>query len=368
MFELDRPYVDGNEIKYLTEAINSGWISSQGPFVKKFEKMFADYIGVKYAISCFSGTSALMLLSPTFNLKEDDEIITQSMTFSAVGFAMKQSGVKIVFADCSENKFTLSPEDVKKKITSKTKIINPTHLYGRPAEMDELKEICDKKNIFLVEDCCQAVGASYKNKKVGSFGHFNFFSFHNKLIASGEGGMITTNDKTLAERFDNLKNPPAVNRPEERNGFSEISMNHRMSNLHAAVGVAQLERLESTIEKKIKMANFYDGHFKSADGIKVVKADSWSRTVYWRYTILLDEKIDQKKFINEASKLGITTRETYLPLHLHPLFRKENNISLPNCEKMSKLGVDIPSSIKLSEKDIDFIAKNLKAIAKKLLS
>tara|TARA_B100001123_G_scaffold436933_1_gene568214 strand:+ start:1950 stop:3056 length:1107 start_codon:yes stop_codon:yes gene_type:complete len=368
MFELDRPYIDGNEIKYLTEAINSGWISSQGPFVKKFEKMFADYIGVKYAISCFSGTSALMLLSPTFNLQKDDEIITQSMTFSAVGFAMKQSGVKIVFADCSKNKFTLSPEDVKKKITNKTKIINPTHLYGRPAEMDELKEICDKKNIFLVEDCCQAVGADYKNKKVGSIGHFNFFSFHNKLIASGEGGMITTNDRALAERFDNLKNPPAVNRPEERNGFSEISMNHRMSNLHAAVGVAQLERLENTIEKKIKMAKLYDEHFKSADGIKVVKADTWSRTVYWRYTILLDEKIDQRKFIKEASKLGITARETYLPLHLHPLFRKENKISLPNCEKMSKSGVDIPSSIKLSEKDIDLIAKNLKIIAKKLLS
>ena len=256
MFELDEPYVGNEEIKYLTEAIKSGWVSSHGPFVKKLEKMFADYIGVKYAISCFSGTSALMLLSQTFDLKEGDEIITQSLTFSAVGFAMKQSGVKIVFADCSANRFTLSPEDVKKKITSKTKIINPTHLYGRPAEMNELKEICDKKNIFLVEDCCQAVGAIYKGKKVGSIGHFNFFSFHNKTMATGEGGMITTNDKQLAERFDNLKNPPAVNRPEERNGFSEISMNHRMSNLHAAVGVAQLERIEKNIEKKNKNGKF----------------------------------------------------------------------------------------------------------------
>ena len=368
MFELDEPYVGNEEIKYLAEAIKSGWISSHGPFVKKLEKMFADYIGVKYAISCFSGTSALVLLSPTFNLKEGDEIITQSLTFSAVGFAMKQSGVKIVFADCSESRFTLSPEDVKKKITSRTKIIIPTHLYGRPAEMDELKEICDKQNIYLVEDCCQAVGAIYKGKKVGSIGHFNFFSFHNKTMATGEGGMITTNDKQLAERFDNLKNPTAVNRPEERNGFNEISMNHRMSNLHAAVGVAQLERIEKNIEKKIKIANLYDELFKDAEGIKIIKSDSWSRTTYWRYTILIDEKINLKEFINKAMKLGIVTRETYLSLHLHPLFKKDNKIPLPNCEKISRIGIDIPSSIKLSENDVDYIVKNLKIIAKKLLN
>jgi len=368
MFELDEPYVDEKEIKYLTEAISSGWISSQGPFVKKLEKMFADYIGVKYAVSCFSGTSALMLLHQTLQLEKEDEIITQSLTFSAVGFAMKQSGVKIVFADCSENKFTLSPEDVKRKITNKTKIIIPTHLYGRPAEMDELKKICDKNNIYLVEDCCQAVGAIYKNKKVGSIGHFNIFSFHNKGVASGEGGMITTNDKHLAERFDNLKNPCSVNRPEERNGFSEISMNHRMSNLHAAVAVAQLERLEKNIKIKIKIANLYDEKFKNAQGIKIIKRDSFNRTIYWRYTIILDDKINVKNFINEAKKLNIVTRETYLPLHLHPLFKKSDQISLPNCEKISKLGVDIPSGIKLSEKDIEYISKNLKEIVKKHLN
>ena len=184
------------------------------------------------------------------------------------------------------------------------------------------------------------------------------------MIATGEGGMITTNDKKLAERFDNLKNPPAVNRPEERNGFSEISMNHRMSNLHAAVGVAQLERIEKNIEKKIKMANLYDELFKDAEGIKIIKSDSWSRTTYWRYTILLDKKINFKEFINKAKKLGIVTRETYLPLHLHPLFKQDDKISLPNCEEISRIGIDIPSSIRLSENDIDYIAKNLKIIAK----
>ena len=368
MFELDEPYVGKEEIKYLTEAINSGWISSLGPFVEKFEKMFAQYIGVKYAVSCASGTSALSLLLPTLKVGKDDEVILQSLTFTADAFAMSQSGAKIVFADCSRDRFTISPDDVKKKITKRTRVISPTHLYGRPAEMDELRDICNENNIYLIEDCCQATGAKYKNHMVGSIGDFNFHSFHNKLIASGEGGMVTTNNKDLADRFEKLKNPPSVNRPEERSGFNEISMNHRLSNLHAAVGVAQLERLEKNIQKKLKMANLYDGLFSNADGIRIIRADSWSRTVYWRYTIFLDERINIKKFKEESIKLGISTRETYLPLHLHPYFKEHNNLSLPNCEKIGRLAIDIPSSFNLSEKDIMYIAENLKKIAKKLLT
>jgi len=279
-----------------------------------------------------------------------------------------QSGAKVVFADCSENKYTLSPDDVKKRITSRTKVISPTHLYGYPAELDELKEICDKKNIFLAEDCCQATGSRYKNKMVGSIGDFNFHSFHNKLIASGEGGMITTNNKQLAERFHSLKNPPSVNRPEERNNFSEIAMNHRMSNLHAAVGVAQLEKLEESVKNKIRMANLYNQIFQDSEEIKIFKANPQDRTVYWRFCIFVDEKINLKNFINEAMKLGITTRETFLPLHLHPFFKDQHKISLPNCEKIGRTGLDIPSSVKLSENDIEYIGKNLKEIARKFVS
>ena len=367
MFQLDEPYVGKEEIKYLTDVINSGWISSLGPYVEKFEKMFANYIGVKYAVSCASGTSALSLLLPTLQIKEGDEVILQSMTFTADAFAMKQNGARIIFADCSKDRFTICPEDVKKKITKKTKIISPTHLYGRPAEMDELKKICDNNNIYLIEDCCQATGAKYKNKMVGSIGHFNFHSFHNKLIASGEGGMITTNDRDLAVRFEKLKNPPSVNRPDERDGFNEISMNHRLSNLHAAVGLAQLERLESNIEKKIKMANLYNDLLNNVEGINIIKADEWSRTVYWRYTIHLDKRINIKKFKDRALNLGIMTRETYLPMHLHPFFKEYNHLSLPNSEKLSNEGLDIPSSFNLSEKDIIFIAESLKKIAKDLL-
>ena len=367
MFRLDEPYVGKEELNYLKEAIDSGWISSLGSFVEKFEKKFANYIGVKYAVSCASGTSAISLLCPTLQIKEGDEVILQSLTFTADAFAMHQSGAKIVFADCSKDKFTISPDDVRKKITKKTKIVSPTHLYGRPAEMDELRHICDQNNIYLIEDCCQATGAKYKNKMVGSIGHFNFHSFHNKLIASGEGGMITTNDKNLAERFEKLKNPPSVNRPEERDGFMEISMNHRLSNLHAAVGLAQLERLEENIKKKIKMAEIYDEIFKDAEGIKIIKADSEHRTVWWRYTILLDQKINLNEFKQKALENKIVVREGYLPLHKHPFFKDYNSLSLPNAEKLGKETIDIPSSFNLKENEIVSIGQTLKKIAKKLI-
>lgn len=369
MFPLDEPYVGEKEIKYLTTAIKSGWISSQGPFVEKFEKKYAKYIGVKYAKSCFSGTSALTLLFSTLKLKKDDEVIIQSLTFSADAFALKQSGAKIIFADSSKDQFSICPTDVEKKITNKTKIIMPTHLYGIPADIDKLLALCKKNNIYLVEDCSQATGAKYKNKMVGSMGDFNIHSFHNKLIASGEGGMITTNNKLFAERFEKLKNPPAVNRPEERGGFKEISMNHRMSNLHAAVGLAQLERLEKNIKLKLLMAEIYNNAFKDAIGIKLLNKKFFNtRNVYWRYTIFLDRKINIEKFIKEAARLKIITRRTYLPLHLHPFFKKDHgNITLPNCENIGSLGLDIPSGVKLTKEDILYISKSLKIIAKNLL-
>jgi len=369
MFQLDEPYVDYKEIYYLSKAIKSGWISSQGPFVRKFEKNFAEYIGVKYAKSCFSGTSALMLLFSTLELKKNDEVIMQSLNFSADAFALKQSGAKIIFADSAKEQFSICPIDVKKKITKKTKTIILTHLYGRPADMDPLLDICKKKKIFLIEDCSQAAGAIYKNRMVGSIGDFNIHSFHNKLIASGEGGMITTNNKMLAERFEKLKNPPAVNRPEERNNFKEISMNHRMSNLHAAVGLAQLERLEKNIKKKIRMANIYNEIFENAPGIKFISKEfPNSRCVFWRYTIFLDPRVNIRKFIIEAKKKKIITRQTYLPLHLHPVFKKNFNYLMPNCENLGKYGLDIPSGVKLSEKQISYIGKSLKTIALKILN
>lgn len=365
MYYLDEPFVGKKELKYLNQSIKSGWISSQGSFVKKFEKKFAKYIGVKHAISCASGTAALSLLFKTLKLKKGDEVIMPALTFSADGFALLESGAKLVFVDCSPKSFCMDANAVIKKITKKTKVICPTHLYGFPADLDILKRICKKNKIFLVEDCSQASGTKYKGKKVGSFGDFNIHSFHNKLIASGEGGMITTNNKSLANRFEYLKNPSSVNRIEEMNGFKEISLNQRMSNLHAAVGLAQLERIEKNIKKKNLIARIYNSIFEKSKLISFIKPKKIERVVYWRHTIFLDKKINRKKFIKTLKKFGIISRETYLPLHLHPIFKKKK-LKLPNCEKIAKFGLDIPSSVKLKKKNIIFIANKIVETAIKL--
>lgn len=364
LIPLDEPYVDEKEIENLTQAIKNGWISALGPFVGELEKKFADYHGVKYACSCFSGTSALIIAMKTLKIGPGDEVIIPALTFSADAFAVSLAGAKIAFADCGPDRFTIDPKDVKNKITDKTKAIIPTHLYGRPAEIDELKQICQEKNIILMEDCAQAQGAEYKGKKVGSIGDFNIHSFHNKLIATGEGGMITTNDEKLAERFRLLMNPAPMNVTD----FAEISTNQRMSNLHSAVGLAQLQRLEESVAKKLKMAKIYDEKFRDHPGIKVIPADDWSRTVYWRYTVVLDPKIDRAKVIEESKKIGFTTREAYLPLHKHPFYSEYNNQSLPNAEYMGKYALDIPSSVRLTEDQILTIADQLKEIVDKLNS
>ncbi len=358
---IDEPYLGKEEIENLTDAIDSGWITSYGPYVKKFEKAFAEYVGVKYAKTCFSGSSALILAMQTLNIGKGDEVIIPSLTFSADAFAVSQAGAKVIFVDCSPNRFNLDTEDVKKKITDKTKAIIPTHLFGRPAQMEELKEICEENDIFLIEDFSQAHGAKYKNQKVGGIGDLNVCSFHNKLISTGEGGIMTTNNKELAERFELLKNPASMN----ITNFGEISINQRMSNLHAAVGLAQLERVEKTVKKKRKIAEFYDHQFELCKGVTIIPPDPWTRSVYWRYNLLLTPRINRSKLIQETKKAGFITNEVYKPLHLHPYYSAYKNQQLPNAELIGKHGLNIPSSVRLGEEQILYVAKELKKIINK---
>jgi perosamine synthetase len=356
---LDEPIVGKEELKYLRETIISGWISSQGPYIKKFEEKYAEYTGTKYAKTCFSGTSALTLTMQMLRLKKGDEIILPSLTFSADAFSITQTGATPVFADCEKEKFTMCPEDTAKKVTKNTVAIMPTHLYGRPADLTKLKELCNHHNILLIEDCCQAQGATYNGKKVGSIGNMGIHSFHNKLLATGEGGMITTNNKKILDRFTMLMLPPPVN-----NGIShEIRMNHRMSNLHAAVGLAQLERLDKVIAKKQRMAKIYDEELQNIKGINIVRPDANTSTVYWRYTILLDKRISRLKTIRYMQDKKVTVRETYKPLHLCKMYK--NGARLPNAEHVAEQGLDLPSSANLTNEQISYVIKQLKAAVKR---
>ncbi len=359
---LDEPYVGREEAENLYDVLKSGWISALGPYIEKFEKAFAEYNNVPYAKSCMNGSSALILVMQALKIGPGDEVIIPTLTFSADAFTISQAGGKVIFADCEAGKFTLDPDDVRRKVTPRTKAVIPTHLYGRPANMDELIDICQRHNVYLIEDCSQAQGAEYKGKKVASMGDIGIHSFHNKLIATGEGGMITTKHALIYERIKKLIDPAPMNMTD----FAEISINQRMSNVTAAIGLAQLERLEKVIARKLKMAKMYDELFENTDGLKPCLAESWTRTVYWRYTVMLEPEINKNEVMAKTEAAGFLTRGAYKPLHKHPFYFEYNDLKFPNAEYIGEHGLDIPSSIRLTEEQIKYVALKLKEIVKGL--
>ena len=356
---LDQPIFKGNEAKYLSDCVKTGWISWQGKYVKGFEKKFSKYVNQKFSASTSNGTSALIIALQALNLKSNDEVIVPSLTFSASVFSITMSGAKVVFADSIPGRLDVDPDDIVKKITKKTKAIMVVHLYGRPAKMEKIVKISKKYKLFIIEDCAECLGATYNHQKTGSFGHISCFSFHNKLIATGEGGMITTNNNRLYEKVLELKNPAPDNRSQKK----IISLNSRMSNVNAALGLAQLEQLESFIKKKRKIVSMYESLLNNISGIELIKEEKNIRSTYWRYSILINKNfpISRDKLIAKLKEKKIDARGIFTPMHLHPIY-KNSKKQCPEAIKITKRGLDIPSSVALDEKDIKYIAKVIASV------
>ena len=236
---LDEPSFNYKEIYNVLSCFKKGWISWQGEFVKKFENKFLKLVNRKYAISTANGTDALILALKSLNLKKGDEVIVPTLTFSASVFCISVVGAKPIFVDNIPDKFQIDVGQIEKKISKKTKAIMVVHLYGRPVEIDQILKIAKKYKLKLIEDCAESLGAKFKNKITGSFADISCFSFHNKLIATGEGGMVLTNNKKIFDQLELLRNPS----PDNRTEFKKISLNSRMSNINSAIGLAQLEKL-----------------------------------------------------------------------------------------------------------------------------
>ena len=356
---LDQPIFNGNESKYLAECVKTGWISWQGKFVKGFEDKFSNYVSQKYAASTSNGTSALIIALQALGLKNNDEVIVPSLTFSASVFSITMAGAKAVFADSIKGKLDVDPSDIEKKVTKKTKAIMVVHLYGRPAKMDEIVKIAKKYNLYIVEDCAECLGATFNKKKTGSFGHISCFSFHNKLIATGEGGMITTNDKKLYKKVLDLKNPA----PDNRSNKKIISLNSRMSNVNAALGLAQLEQLEKFIKKKREIVSMYEDLLINVKGISLIKEEKNIRSTYWRYSILINKEfpISRDKLISKLKEKKIRARGIFTPMHLHPIYKNKKK-QCPEAINITKLGLDIPSSVALDSRDIKYTVKAIASI------
>jgi len=359
MIPVAEPNLNGNELKYVKDCIESGWISSIGEYVKKFEQEFSGYCGVKHGVAVANGTVALHLALEALGIKPGDEVIVPALTFIATANAVKYVGAKPVFIDSEPRTWNIDPERIKEKITKKTKAIMPVHLYGHPCDMGIINEIAEKHDLKVIEDAAEAHGAEYKGKKVGSLSDVSCFSFYgNKILTTGEGGMCLTNDEKIAEKIEQLKDHGMSK--ERRYYHPQLGYNYRLTNIQAAIGLAQLERIEQTIDTKRRNAKTYNSLLKNVKGITLPVEEPWAKNVYWMYSILVERgyKLRRDELIGKLKKEGIDTRPFFIPLHKMPYL--DEGLKFPIAEELGEKGINLPSSVKLTKEQIEEITSFIK--------
>jgi len=361
-YPVAEPEIGEEELRNVIEAVKSGWISSKGRFIEEFESSFARYIGVKYGVATSNGTTALHLALVALGIGPGDEVIVPDLTFAATINAVIYTGAKPVIVDINPDYWSIDPEKLEKAITPRTKAVMPVHLYGHPCDMDAIMGIASEHNLYVVEDAAEAHGAEYKGRKVGSFGHISCFSFYgNKIITTGEGGMCLTNDEELAERIRVLRDH-GMN-PRRRYWHDVIGFNYRMTNLQAAIGAAQLGKIERFIKRKREIAKVYAEELSSIEGITLHPEMPWAKCVYWLYSILVDEgkvKITRDVLAEKLEGYGIETRKFFYPLHEMQIYRKYAIFTYSISSKISRQGLNLPSSVKLSNEDVRYIATKIR--------
>lgn len=353
------PLIGEEELKLVSEAVKSGWVSSKGKFIEEFENKFAKYIGAKYAIATSSGTSALHLALVALGIGHKDEVIIPTLTFASVANTVIYTGAKPVFIDSHPNYWCINPEKIEDKISKKTRVIIPVHLYGHPCDMDAIMKIAKNHDLYVIEDCAEAHGAEYKGKKVGSFGDIACFSFYgNKIITTGEGGMCLTNDEGLAEKIRILRDHGMS--PEKKYWHEVVGFNYRMTNPQAALGVAQLEKIDIFVRKKREIAETYNSLLRDIKGVTLPPEMPWAKNVYWLYSILVDENsygINRDKLEEKLAQNGVETRKFFYPMHIMPPYKKyASNQRFLVAETLSLTGINLPSSVKLRKEEIYEVA------------
>lgn len=352
-----KPSLAGRESEYITQCLNSGWISSRGEYIARFENEFSAYLDVGYATTVSNGTVALHLALHTLGIGPGDEVIVPTFTYIASVNAIAYMGATPVFVDSVEGSWNIDPDLIAAKITPKTKAVLAVHLYGASCELEQISGICKQHNLFLIEDAAEAFGSKYKNKYVGSFGDLSTFSFFgNKTITTGEGGMIVSNNKTLIDRAAYLKSQ-AVS-PSREYWHDEIGFNFRMTNICAAIGVAQLEQADYIIQKKRELSDWYKTEL---DGYPVVfQADSAEAfNSYWMVSILALDHTTRDGIRAHLKNHGVDTRPFFYSAHTMPSFKSDE--AFPIAESLSKRGLNLPSYPTLSKDEVVFICTLIKA-------
>ncbi len=366
MIPVCEPLIGEKELEYVIDCLKTNWIGSQGKYIAEFEARFASYCGCQYGIATTSGTTALHLALASLDIGPGDEVIIPTFTMIATAFAIAYTGAKPVLVDSESETWNMDVTKIEEKVTDRTKVILPVHIYGHPCNMEPIMEVAKKHDLYVIEDAAEVHGAEYKGRKAGGIGHVGCFSFYaNKIITTGEGGMIVTNDETIAERARALKN---LAFPKERRYLhSEVGFNYRMTNIQAAIGLAQLERIDELAEMRRRNAQLYNSYLKDIPGLTLPTEKEWAKNVYWMYSVLIEGEFGSSRdeVMIRLREDGVDTRTFFIPMHQQPVFqsmRLFGSESYPVAEELSRKGLHLPSASGLAEQQIETISQALKKI------
>lgn len=368
---VNEPLLNGNEKKYLCECIDTGWISSEGPFVKEFEEKMSATVGRKYGIAVSNGTAALEVAVQALGIGEGDEVVMPAFTIISCAMAVTKLGAIPVLVDSDPCTWNMNVDEIESKITDKTKAIMAVHLYGLPVQMDAIMKLAEKHHLKVIEDAAEMHGQTYKGRPCGSFGDISTFSFYpNKHITTGEGGMVVTDDEELEERCRMLRN--LCFRKDVRYVHDEISDNYRFTNLQAAVGLAQLERLKEFVERKRAMGRYYTERLSGIKGLILpIEKTDYADNIYWVYGLVLDKTIqaDNRTVQKLLQEQGIGSRSFFWCMHEQPVYRNQGMFegeAYPNAEYLARKGFYIPSGLALTEEQMDRVAAGVREVMGRL--
>ena len=367
MIPLCIPEIRGNELKYVKECIDTNWLSSVGSYVNLFEERFSEYVGSKKAVVTMNGTAALQLALLTVGVGEGDEVIVPSLTFISPVNTIKYVGAQPVFVDVCRDTFVMDVDKIEELITPKTKAIMPVHIYGHPVDMKRLMEIAKKHNLFVIEDATEALGSSINGEMSGTIGDIGCFSFNgNKLITTGAGGMLVSNDVKLGERAKFLSTQAKV--VTENNSFyhSEVGYNMRMPNLLAAFGVAQLENIKDYLQSKRENAAYYNELLANVNGITLPAERENVKNCYWLYSVLVEDEygISRDELIKKLNEAKIAARPFFMPIHNMPPYKGNRHGDLTVTNDLYARGINLPSSVGITKEDIKIVCELIKGSKK----
>ena len=375
MIPVNEPLLGARELEYATECIRTGWISSAGRFIEEFEQKWATYCGMKYGIAVSNGTVALQTAVACLGLEPGFQAIMPTFTIISCALSVIYNGGIPVLVDCDPRTLCMDVSQVENKITDRTRVIMPVHIYGHPVDMDPIVALAEKHNLCVIEDAAEVHGAQYlsgrgttnpKWKRCGGLGHFSVFSFYaNKLITTGEGGMVLTNDPAYAEKAKSLRNLCFL--PNRRFYHTELGHNFRLTNLQAAIGLGQLERIEEIIVRKRRMGQTYTEQLRGIPGLQLPVEEPWARQIYWMYGVVLDKStgMDALKFADKLKAKGSETRPFFLGMHEQPVFHKMGlfrNERHPVAEHIARQGLYLPSGLTLTESQLEQVTETIRKV------